>query len=613
MPKPSRQKRTARTKSDASSQHWTEKLTPAVQHRLWMVVCILITLLLAGYLSVLYFGHQTVPNSDFPDFFKTGQSIFSFELPQSFKRLPVLGFLQVGLSYLMPGRHPGLTAGWLLNSILYTATGVFLYLVAKKVLDSAAVWFALIVLINPMAVKWLCHPIAETTFIFFIVMTFYFMLRPTRWAYLPAMLTSMVRYEGVILILLCFCFDFFSCKNWKSRLFSFLRAGLATLPLALWMFGMIAHRKPGASVGALPYIRNYAVTKQMVIGKFANYIWSNGVGSLVVLPGDEQMHLISLISKIVLVIALLLALGFCIAKKQWKVLSLLGFFGMFFALHAIRTYTLPRYGLPVVWVTVLLAWYGLKSAWDFFTEKRVVPPVLALILQAVVAVAALIWVGSLFKYLPQITPMSRHSASVPWVTLLAVALVLLGRMFLLGRFHPKKLLTAAAIVAVMALMVVSNQFRLVQKVGNGSLDREFKYLADWYYENVSDGEKLLTTMPHVVTLFLSDDMAPPIQAMQRVGGQTPQEFLQACYKANVAYITWDSRIGLALSNSYYKQWKMQRVDFLRVPRNYGPLKFVKQIKNEDYPNRFINIYKLEKPVSNRSSPQKSASPAPAEN
>ena len=192
--------------------------------------------------------------------------------------------LSIALSYLMPGHHPGLLAGWVLNSILYTATGVFLCLVAKKVLGSAGIWFTLIVLINPIAVKWLCHPVAETTFIFFIVMTFYFMLRPTRWAYLPAMLTSMVRYERRILILLCFCIDFFSGKNWKSRLFSFLRAGLAALPLALWMFGMIASRKPGASAGSLPYIRNYAVTKQMVIGKFATYVWSNGVSSLFVLP-----------------------------------------------------------------------------------------------------------------------------------------------------------------------------------------------------------------------------------------------------------------------------------------------------------------------------------------
>ena len=277
-------------------------------------------------------------------------------------------------------------------------------------------------------------------------------------------------------------------------------------------------------------------------------------------PGDEQMQVIRVISQTVLVITLLLAAGFCVGKKQWKVLPLFGFFGLFFLMHAIRTYTLPRYGLPIVWVTVLAAWYGLKSAWGFAVEKRWLPSAVQVLLQVVIIVTALVWVGSLWKYLPKLTPMSRHSASVPYVVMLAVAVLVLGRIFLLRQFGIKKIVTSVAIFFVMGLLVVSNQFGLVQKVGNGSLDREFKYLADWYYENASPGEKMLTTMPHVVTLFLPADRTKFIQAMQAVPGNTPQEFLQTCYDRDLAYIVWDSRIGLARNNSYYRKWKMQRVD-----------------------------------------------------
>lgn len=556
---------------------------------------IIVTLVFAGYLAVLYFGHQTVPNSDFTAFFNTGKSILSFELPSSFKRLPGLGVLQVLLSYLMPGRHPGLTAGWVLNSILFTATGVFLYLVAKKVLGSAAIWFTLIVLINPMVLRWMCHPIAETAFIFFIVMTFYFLLRPTRWAYLPAMLTTLIRYEGAILILLCFCYDVWTAKNWKSRVLSFVRAGLAGLPMALWMLGMVLNRGPGAGVGSLPYVRNFDVTRQTVIGKFANIIWSNGVGSLFVLPGEEQMQVIALISKTVLVIAIMLAVVFCIAKKQWRVLGLLGFFGVFFVLHAVRTYTLPRYGLPAVWVTVLVAWYGLKSGWEFLVEKKILPPAVRVVLQVLVAIAAIVWVWSLFKYLPQMTPLSRQSASVPYVTMAAAAVVLLGR-FAVGTFGVRKIAAAAAIFSVMLLMTVSNQFQLVRKVGNGSIDREFKYLADWYYENAGEGEVMLTTLAHVVSLYLPEEEGKNIQLMQRVPGDTTEEFLRECIRRGVDYIAWDSRLGLTPDNTYYRRWKMERVAFLRVPGNYGPLVFVKQIQNEDYRYRFINIYKLQVPA-----------------
>jgi len=588
-----------RAKAPTTHTHWLEKITckgrPVTPQQVLKGLGIALSIVVSAYLAILYFGHQTVPNSDFTAFLDTGRTILSFELPSSFKRLPGLGMLQAVLSWLMPGRHPGLTAGWVLNSILFVGTGFFLYQIARKVIDTAAIWLTLIVLINPMVLRWLQHPIAETTLIFFIVMTFYFLLKPTRWAYVPAMLTALIRYEGAILILLCFCYDFFTSKNWKARLLSFVRAGFAALPLALWMLGMVLTRKPGTGVTSLPYISNFEVTRQMVIGKFATVIWSNGVGSLFVLPTVEQMRALQFASKAILVLAILLAIVFSIIRRNWRVLALLGFFGCFFVLHAIRTYTMPRYGLPAVWVTVLVAFYGLKSGWDWLVEKKVLPEVLQGVLQVIVAIVSIVWAGSLFKYLSQMAPMSRASNSIPSVTMAVVVIVLLVR-FAVGYFGLKKLTAAAAIFAAMLLMTVSNQLQVIQKVGNGSIDREFKYLADWYYDHAEDGEIMLTTLPHVVTLFLPEDRADDVLAMQRVGGATTQDFLQTCAQRGVVYIAWDSRIGLTPDNIYYRRWHMERVDILRQPSNHGPLRIVEQIRNEDYPNRFINIYRLELPA-----------------
>ena len=59
---------------------------------------ILVILLLFGvYLSILYYGHQVVPNPDFTDFVKTGRQLLSWQFPDSYKRAPVLGILQVAL------------------------------------------------------------------------------------------------------------------------------------------------------------------------------------------------------------------------------------------------------------------------------------------------------------------------------------------------------------------------------------------------------------------------------------------------------------------------------------------------------------------------------------
>lgn len=43
------------------------------------------------YISVLYFGHQVVPNSDFPAFLGVAENLLDFKVPSSFKRVPMLG------------------------------------------------------------------------------------------------------------------------------------------------------------------------------------------------------------------------------------------------------------------------------------------------------------------------------------------------------------------------------------------------------------------------------------------------------------------------------------------------------------------------------------------
>lgn len=70
-----------------------------------------VLLLFGIYLSILYYGHQVVPNPDFTGFVKTGRQLLSLHLPDTYKRAPVLGVLQVVLSNIVGGPHPELTAG----------------------------------------------------------------------------------------------------------------------------------------------------------------------------------------------------------------------------------------------------------------------------------------------------------------------------------------------------------------------------------------------------------------------------------------------------------------------------------------------------------------------
>ena len=199
--------------------------------RYFEIIAVLILLAFGTFHSISYFGHKLVPTSDFPAFAKTGRELLSLQMPTSFKRTPALGLLQVGISYLVGGQTPELTAGRLLNAILHPLIAVLLWLVGKRILGRSAIWLAVIVIINPWIINSMTDPIAETALLFFVLLTVYFIFRRSRWSYLFASITSMVRYEGAALILAAFVIDVMTNKERKARINAFLLSVLASLPL----------------------------------------------------------------------------------------------------------------------------------------------------------------------------------------------------------------------------------------------------------------------------------------------------------------------------------------------------------------------------------------------
>ncbi|MFC1677962.1 hypothetical protein ACFL3G_13000, partial [Planctomycetota bacterium] len=191
------------------------------------------------YLGVVYFGHRIVPNSDFSCFVRTAREVLSFELPSSYKRGPVLGILQVAVSWFITDSHPYLTAGRLLNAVLFAGNVVLLFLVCKKVVGRAAVWVAVIAAINPWVIEMLTEPLAETTFLFFILLSFLLIFKRSRWSYLVASVTTMVRYEGAALIGIAFVMDMIDSKDNRDRIGSLACAAVASLPFGLWMVGTL--------------------------------------------------------------------------------------------------------------------------------------------------------------------------------------------------------------------------------------------------------------------------------------------------------------------------------------------------------------------------------------
>jgi hypothetical protein len=149
-----------------------------------------------------------------------------------------------------------------------------------------------------------------------------------------------------------------------------------------------------------------------------------------------------------------------------------------------------------------------------------------------------------------------------------------------------------ALAAVTLLLIVSNHFSLVRTVANGSIDLEFKKLANWYVANAKPKEKMVTTLPHVVRLYAPEYEKYFIKT-SRITGKSPTAFVNNCYKRGITYVAWDSRIGLTTKNSYYNRWRIKNMAMLSKPRSIGPFKFVDEIRHEHYPYRYIYIFRLE--------------------
>lgn len=552
------------------------------------------------YQSVIYWGHQVVPHFDFSCFALVGRQILSFQIPTDFKRVPLVGMLQVLLGKITDGQSPDFTGAWLLNSIAHSLTAVLLWLVGRKIIGRSAILFAVIAIINPWGLQLLTEGIAETTLLFFIWITFYFIFIRSRWAYVFASLTSMVRYEGAALILAAFLMDVIEGKNKKERVLAFVYASIASIPLFLWLAGTIFTQ---TGMGETHYLRTLFAKqfKTQFIGekesrtgfiKHAKMLWQVGFYHLF-LPspraGVETVELVVNLSRFLVFVSFLFGSVYGLCKRQWKILVILLFLVPYFLLHALYPYPMQRYHATVFAIVLLICIYGLQSFWRLIGGKLKASKGITVVLQLVVIIIAVIWAIELSSYVSELAPISTASTSLPYVSILVILAALAAGYFA----YKGSILKYITILALMVLIVVSNQFAVAGIVGNGGRDIEFKYLTDWYIQNAKQGEKLVTTAANLLS-----DMAPKykdsfVAIDDFSDANSPSEFVEECYRKNITYVTWDSRIGLAPGDDYYKIWKINNIAMLAAGRDAGPYKFITRLSANQ--RRYINVYRLRYP------------------
>ena len=303
----------------------------------------------------------------------------------------------------------------------------------------------------------------------------------------------------------------------------------------------------------------------------------------------DAVKTLSGFSKFIAATGCLVGIGYSLIKRQWKLLPLVIFFGCYVGIHSMRALTRHRYCLPAVWVGLLLCIYGWQHICKMVNWKGWIPRPVIISLQLIVAAAAGIWIAMLAGHLAPAARLSPTSRYLPYIAAAVIALIFAVRTFI---FRARYVWRDAALSMLACLMVVSSQFMLVRQVGSGKTDLEFKMLADWYVKNAEPGEKLAATLTNVMRFFAPKE-SKYFVSTGSIGGNDAAKFIQKCYKKDIRYVAWDSRIGLTPANSYYKKWGIAKIAMLARPQSTGPYEFITQLKHSD--RRYINVFRLRKP------------------
>jgi hypothetical protein len=541
-----------------------------------------------AYQSVLYFGHKAVPNPDFPAFLQVGHELLSLQMPSSFKRAPVLGLLQVGLSHFVGGPHPELTAGWLLNAILHPFSVVLLWLIARRLVGRSAWWIALIAALNPWWLQNVREPIAETTLHFFIVAAFYCIFTKSRWRYVVASVAAMVRYDAAALILVAFVLDLAQSTTVKQRIRALVFSTAAGVPLGLWLLGTALNFR---SEGTTHYLNEMGANGPFwsTLGSYLAGVWTVVVSPLFRVPSGLSGSAATVFSTGA---GIPIFVGFCVgvlqalAERRWEVLGLLIFLLAYLVVHSLHSFVLARFCSTLPWIVLLVAAYGLRSLWLTIRTRIPLSARPMTVLSGALAVLIGLWAIDVASVLPDLGAYSVRSVTVPYVALALVCLLLTAEWLCLPERQP---IRDVLVLISLSLVILSNQGKLVRMMGSGRQDIEFRLLADWYRHQAGPQDKLATTYAGVVGLYLPNHRAHLLHTAE-LKADDPAGFLRNCRRKGVTYIAWDSRLGRHPGDRYYEYYGLANLAPLAEPESSGPYEFIVQFQVSE--ERWINVFHL---------------------
>lgn len=561
--------------------------------RRFELISIFILFLYGMYQSILLYGHHVMPSPDFPSFFDVGQKLWSFQIPTNYQRGPTYGLILYPLSLIVGGQQPALTAAWLFNSILQPCNLILIYLIAKRFVGKSAFWFALICILNPWLIEVFTKPLAEVCMLFFILITFFLMFRRSKLCYLSASIATLVRYECAFLILAAFIMDMIYAGSKKERIHAFIYSVLASVPMGIWMIGTI-YFYPGEdskTVHPLQFMNIQKLIDINILKREFSLLGGSTIGPLFRLSGKASMRSAQLFDNIAIIItslSFIFGVVYGMVKKQWKMLAILIFFIFYMIIHILYDFSEPRFYVPVQWIFILFCFYGLNSFWQLINANNRIPKPFIIIGQVIVLLVFSLWISSLAYYFPILSDISQRPYFLPFAAMTASILTVAAYTYI---YRGKQLWRNVVILSVICLMIISNQYAVAKVIQNGNDNIEFKLLLDWYLQNAKPGEKMVSSISSLLWI-LNPKNKEYFIVTGDLKADSPEDFIDNCYKEGITYIAWDSRAGFSTDALFYKLAKLENTAFLYNRQNIGPCEYITTVFHPTMEQRFINIFRL---------------------
>ncbi len=552
---------------------------------------IVLLFVFSTYQAIHLFGYRVVPNPDFFGYFQTAADLLSFQLPSGhpadFRCVPVMGLLQNGLSCLIGGQYADLKAGWLLNTILHPFNIVLVWLVGKRIVGRHALWIAIIVSINPTVMTLIGDPSTETPFLFFVLLTFYFVYRQSRVSFVFASIASMTRQEGVALILVVFIMGVINCKDKREWMWVFIYAGLAIIPFAIWTWASIVCANSPSHIDHYSKLGMDDFYERMTSLKYVNMMWRDGFHNLYSIIAYKIPGSLVNFSKVLIFLCFAFGTGYGLWKRRWDVAALHIFLWPYVLVHSVHT-VLNRHHVATYWILLIICLYGLQNGWRFIVNSDRVPKTFITILQSLLLILAIAYLGLLISNLPQVAGISKRFVFVPYGAGIVIVVIFLVRALL---YKARYLLTDLLVSSLICCMVFSSQFSLVSTIGDGRKNLEFKKLGEWYNENAEPDERMVCTLSYT-TYYFSSGSRDSFIKYGDIQAESPTDFVRRCYDLDVTYVAWDSKSGRkGISREhYYNKWRMGNIETLEKPQNMGFYEFITQIRVSE--QKYINVFRL---------------------